>query len=369
MFQKRFNALIRVWETHEKKLGFGALVIGFLFDLWLAKRPDSLADNILLLSYLFISGSIIILLNVQARRARTRAAQGIAAAEPLLMLLMLQFCFGGLANNLLILYGRGGTAAGSLLFMAILLAMAVGNEFLRSRYALLRFNIAVYYLLLLTYCIIAVPTFLLHYIGLTAFLWSGFISLGIMAAFLAVLRVSVFRDQRRPTLEAGGIVVAIFLAFFGLYYLQIIPPVPLSLKDIGVYHHIARSGPDSYEATYEPTPFLEFWRSTSATFHAAPGESAHCFSAVFAPTKLSAPVYHRWEFYDPAMKQWNTASRIQFPIYGGRAEGYRGYTILSAPAAGEWRCRAETASGQIIGQIEFTVEASATAAPLSTATL
>ncbi len=365
----RFNKMLELWAKHERRLGLGALVVGFLFDLWLAQRPDSFANNILLLSYLFISATIILLLNIQERRARKRAVEGIVMAEPLLLLLILQFCFGGLANNLLILYGKSGTFAASLIFIALLLAMAVGNEFLRGRYALLRFNIAVYYLLLLTYCVIAVPTFVLHYIGLQAFLWSGAASLTVMAAFLGVLRFAVSRDEQRTVLEAGGIVAAIFAVFFGLYYLQIIPPVPLSLKDVGIYHYVARSGPDSYTAAYEPTPWLEFWRDTSATFHTAPGASAYCFSAVFAPTGLSAPVYHRWEAYDSVLKKWNTTSRIPFPIYGGRAGGYRGYTILSAPTAGEWRCSVETASGQLIGRIEFTVVRSSTTTPLSTTSL
>lgn len=368
--KKRLNALVALWSRYERRVGLAGLVIGFLFDLWLAKRPDSIADNILLLSYLFISASIIILLNVQQRRARKRlpapelrqagVAEGLVAAEPLLMLLILQFCFGGLANNLLILYGKSGTFAGSLIFLALLLGMAIGNEFLRDRYALLRFNIGVYYMLLLTYSVIAVPTFILHYIGTQAFLISGLISLLVMAAYLAILRVSVFRDDRRPTLEAGGIVAAIFLLFLGAYVVQIIPPVPLSLKDAGIYHRVVRSAPDAYAATYEPTPLLEFWRRTSAVFHAAPGESAVCFSAVFAPTGLSTPIYHRWEFYNPEAKQWVTSSRIAFPIYGGRAEGYRGYTILSAPREGAWRCSVETASGALIGRIEFTVVNAAT---------
>ena len=166
----KVGGAINFWKKYEHHLGVGALTVGFIFDLFIAKKPDSVIDNILLCSYLFIAGAVIILLNIRARR-RTDVA------EPLLMLLMLQFCFGGLSSNLLVLYGKSGTLAGSAIFLGLLLCLVLGNEYLRNRYAQLRFNIVVYYFLLLTYCIIAVPTFITHSIGTGVFLASESLSL------------------------------------------------------------------------------------------------------------------------------------------------------------------------------------------------
>src|SRR3990167_9028227 len=90
------------WQKYEHHLGVGALMLGFVLDLWAADRPDSIFNNILLLSYLFIAGSFIIFLNLRTRRRPNDAG-------PLLLLLVLQFCFGGLASNLLVLYGHSGT--------------------------------------------------------------------------------------------------------------------------------------------------------------------------------------------------------------------------------------------------------------------
>ena len=353
-----FKALISYWDRHQRVFGLGALVVGFLFDLWIARRPDSLANNTLLLSYLFIAGAIIVLLNIRERRIR-RSAGGVPP-EPLLLLLILQFCFGGLASNMLILYGKSGTFAASLLFVGVLLAMAVGNEFLRNRYALLRFNVAVYYLLLLTYSTITVPTFILHYIGGVAFLISGLLSILVAAIFLALLWLVIARDERPALFDAGGIVLGIFLAFSGLYYLNLIPPVPLSLKDAGVYHSVVRSGTNAYAVSFEAPRWFEPWRDTSGIFHVTAGETAYCWSAVFAPVGLSAAVYHRWERYDMASHTWETRTRIPFSISGGREAGYRGYPALSPLAAGDWRCRVETASGSLIGQVSFKVETSPT---------
>ena len=107
--------LIALWNRYERSLSFGALVLGFTFDLALAKRPDSVADNVLLLAYLCIAGAIIVLLNLH----KTRNEQREHPVEPLLLTLLLQFSFGGLASNLLILYGKSGLLGGRMLFVLL----------------------------------------------------------------------------------------------------------------------------------------------------------------------------------------------------------------------------------------------------------
>ncbi len=365
--------VLHFWQQYSRPINLVSLAAGFCFDLYLAKRPDSLPDNILLLSYLALSAVIITLLNVRSRRAMERESP----TEPLLLLLVLQFCFGGLASNLLILYGHSGTIGGSLFFVALLAGFALGNEFLKSRYAQLRFNIAVYYFLLLTYCVIAVPTFILHDIGWQAFLWSTAASAGVMAIFLAILLLSLSeRDRVRNMYEIIGIVLGTLCVFNLLYWGNIIPPVPLSLKNIGVYHSLAAlPQPDTsgaiYAASYEPSLWYIFWRDTSATYTFAPSDSrrAYCFSAVFAPGGLSTPIEHRWEEYDTTAKKWQTVSLVSFPINGGRTEGYRGYSVEENLSPGQWRCDVETDKGQLIGRISFDVVQSSATPALSTTAL
>ena len=375
-----WHRFISFWERHQRTIGLGGLVLGFSFDLWLAKRPDSVADNILLLFYLAFAAIIIIVLNIRAVR---RKMETETPAEPLALLLVLQFCFGGLANNLLILYGKSGTLAASLLFVGILLAFALGNEFLKTRYSQLRFNVATYYFLLLTYCIIAVPTFVLHRIGVKVFLASSALSLVVIAVFLFFLYRFVFRrTEKKQIYEVVGIVLGICVMFNGLYFLHIIPPVPLSLKEIGIYHALAtlpkdihvQSG-DIYSVTYEKPEWYAFWRDTSSIFTlpnntAASGkQSAYCFSAVFAPGSLGTPVVHRWEKYNEGAKKWETKSVVSFPINGGREGGYRGYSLEESLTPGAWRCDVETTRGELIGRISFDVTQSAVAPTLSTTTL
>lgn len=354
----------KLWQRYEHHLGVGAMLVGFAFDVALAKRPDSPTDNILLLTYLFAAAAFIVILN---RREMLRKEK--TSAEPLFLLLILQFCFGGLSSNLLVLYGHSGTLAGSALFLGMLAALVVGNEYLRTRYTRLRFNIAVYYFLLLTYCVIAVPTFLFHSVGTLIFILSGLMSLLIMAGFTLVLWSTVLYRTARGLPDTIIIVATIFALFNGLYFLDVIPPVPLSVKNIGIYHSVLKQSSDGYLATYEPAPWWEFWKDTSSTYTLMPGESAFCFSSVFAPTGLATSVYHRWEEYDPQTNDWQTMSRVAFSISGGRSEGYRGWTMKSNLAPGQWRCDVETGSGALIGRVSFTVVAASTSPQLSQTTL
>lgn len=360
----RETKIFKWWERYEHQLGLGALAVGFCFDLIIADRPDSIFNNLLLLSYLVIAGVLIIVLN----RREMRKLEAAHSTEPLFLLLLLQFCFGGLASNLLVLYGRSGTLAVNALFLGLLVALIFGNEFLRSRYAQLRFNVGVYYVLLLTYCVIAVPVFITHTINTWVFILSGLISLGVIAAFLFLLTTIVFRSKEpQKVFGVASLVLGIFLVFNLLYFLNIIPPVPLSLKDVGIYHSLLKRSDGNYTALYEKAPWWQPWRTTSRVYTLGVGESAFCFSSVFAPTNLAVPIYHRWEY--AGSSGWETRARVAFPISGGRDAGYRGYSVKSNLSAGQWRCSVETGNGSLVGRTSFEVVEASSAPALSQRTL
>ncbi|KKW35818.1 hypothetical protein A2852_00770 [Candidatus Adlerbacteria bacterium RIFCSPHIGHO2_01_FULL_54_23] len=343
------NVWVALWGRYERHISAAGLLVGFLLDIVIADRPDSIPNNLLLLFYLLAAGFLIIILN----RREMRRLEAQHSAEPLFLLFALQVFFGGLASNLLVLYGRSGTLAGSALFLGALAAMLVGNEFLKTRYAQLRFNVAVFYFLLLSYCIIAVPTFFTHTVGIGTFLLSGLASLAIIGLFLALMHFFVFRRNSTRSASAAYVVGTVFVVFNLLYFLNIIPPVPLSLRESGIYHSLLRRADGAYVALYEAPRWSEFWRSTSGFYTLAEGKSAFCYSSVFAPADLMTPIYHRWEYMTGS--KWDTRSLVSFPISGGRAEGYRGFSVKSNLEPGRWRCNVETAQGALIGRAGFTV--------------
>lgn len=343
------------WVRHGRKVGMLALVLGFAFDIYLTDRPDNLLNTLLLLGYLVLAAGCIVFTYLRSNRNTVEFTHGLAAST-----FIMQFSFGALASNLLVLYGRSGTLGGSGLFVAILAMMLFGNEFLHTRYSQLRFNIAVYYLLLFTFSIIAVPIYIFHRIGTEVFIWSGVLSLSAMSLFLFIVYFEVLRGRGKLSqfVEIGAPVLTIFLAINALYFLHVIPPVPLSLKTVGVYHSVMRNDTGNYDVTYEPTGWYVFWRNTSKNFASVSGGHAYCFSSVYAPGGLRTPINHVWQWFDDTSKSWQTKETISFNISGGRADGYRGYTISPELEAGAWRCQVETQEGLLVGRIPFTVSLS-----------
>ena len=196
---------------------------------------------------------------------------------------------------------------------------------------------------------------LLGKIGAASFIASGIASLAVITGFLFLVYLFAPRligDSKR---QLAAIIGGIFLVFNILYFTNLIPPVPLALKDIGIYHLVSRTEAGNYTVSYESGEWFEFWRRSDKIFHRSLGARVYCFSSVFAPTGLDAPVYHRWEYFDEQDRSWRTATRISFLISGGRGEGFRGFSVKEAVFAGKWRCSVETERGVLIGRDTFLI--------------
>lgn len=335
-------------ERYREHIPAAALFVGFVWDLLTLGRPDQIYGNVILTGYIVIAGGCILLLNFRRARGREDAQLGLQT--------LLQFCFGNLASGLFVFYGQSGTLTGNWLFLLILLGLLVGNEFLRGRYQRTYFHIAVYYALIFAYLALIVPV-VFHQIGTRMFLVSAILSLGVISVYLLILWVFAPKLVRENLRRLAWMLGTIFWVFIGLYFGNFIPPVPLALTEIGIYHRIDRDVSGNYALSYEPKPWYALWRRFDSTFHKGPGESAYCFSSVYAPVGLTTPIYHRLEYYNEKSSGWETRTHIFFPIVGGRTEGYRGFSEESALEPGRWRCSVETSGGSLIGRRSFIVVA------------
>jgi hypothetical protein len=133
-----------------------------------------------------------------------------------------------------------------------------------------------------------------------------------------------------------------------------IPPVPLALREGGVYNEVRRDG-NAFVLRYEEPPWTQFGTSGSDPFHYVPGDTVHCFAAVFAPTSLETQVYHRWQHYSAEDDAWVDTDRIGYKVVGGRHGGYRGVTFKRHVHPGRWRVIVETADRRPLGRIHFRV--------------
>ena len=142
-----------------------------------------------------------------------------------------------------------------------------------------------------------------------------------------------------------------------LYFTNIIPPIPLALREAGLYHGI-KTFVDKYVMTAELENFLQAAQAImfGQTLHVIPGEKIYLYTAIFAPANLETTIVHRWQYYDAAQKKWVDRGKLLFAINGGRKDGYKGYSWQTDLAAGSWRVYVQNQRGQILARVRFNVE-------------
>jgi hypothetical protein len=337
-------------KNNKKVLASFYLFAGTLFDFFWIERPDNLYVNSVLLIYLFISAVCILLLN---------SKKHIKKIGFINVTFVLQFTLGALAGSLIVLYSQSGTFAGSFIFFLIFASFLIGNEFLHHQYEKIYIHLTAWYFLLITYCNIVVPI-LLKSFGTKIFLLSMILSVLIVSGFLYILYYFSDRNVKEIfSFAIFGIILVSFLYGF-LYIKQIIPPVPLSIKNIGMYHHIEKSVTGEYLAKYEKPKWYEVFRNTSLQFNKNGTEDLYCFSSVFAPDNLNVKIVHQWQYKKNDTDVWQDSNRIVFPISGGREDGYRAYTNKNNVSDGYYRCNVETETGALIGRTDAIVTTSTT---------
>ncbi|HEY4124956.1 MAG TPA: DUF2914 domain-containing protein, partial [Rhizomicrobium sp.] len=263
-----------------------------------------------------------------------------------------QFALGGLWSAFLIFYTRSSAIVVSWPFLLVLAGILLSNEIFREYHSRLVFTVVLFFIALFSYMTFVVPI-LVGTINEFTFLISGGCTLLVFALFLGLLamlgRKRVWDDIGKVTIGA----LAAFVVINVFYFLNVLPPIPLAMADVGIYQHISHAN-GGYTATGEPLPWTVKFGQTRV-IHLKPGAPLYAYSAVFAPIQLKTKIVHRWQYHDDK-KGWVTASTIGFPITGGRDNGYRGFTIKSHPQAGAWRVDIDTVDGRVIGRIGFYVQ-------------
>ena len=99
-----------------------------------------------------------------------------------------------------------------------------------------------------------------------------------------------------------------------ILFSNLIPPVPLSIRDAGVYHNVYRSG-GGYVVEAEPKTFWQKF-SLSPTVHLVAGQPLYVFTSIYSPTDLDTDIVHEWEYYDATKNQWVSVSKVLFQVLG-----------------------------------------------------
>lgn len=330
------------YQRYEVQLSYASLALGFIIDSLTLSRIDRMFDLLWVAGHLVVVSVALILFNKFRDKDKLRFA----------MSLVLQFGFGGLLSACFIFFARGATLFFNWPFMILLAVAFIGSEYFKKHYEKLAFQIAFLYFALFSFCIFFVPV-VVKRIGDGIFILSGMMSL----VWIAIVLFILYKLTREQFKQSGkitiGAVSGIFLLINILYFANLIPPLPLSLKDAGTYTNISKVDGNYILEGKQNT----FWNVHNLKpKHFAYGKDVYAYTAIFAPTDLSTPIIHEWQQYDTKKKEWRTHSTITLRILGGRDEGFRTYSKSYTPAKGKWRVNIRTTGGALIGRTAFVVE-------------
>lgn len=339
----------KFFKRYERFLVPGMLLLGLLVDI-VTFRTINVQTTLLLLGfYTVIAAGSIVVLNKHIPPDPTPhfALHYARLVSPL----ALQFSFGALLSGSLIFYWFSGAFSVSWPIIVTTAVLMVSNDQFRHFFARPAMQIGVFYFILFSLFSLVFP-FAFNSVDPHLFLVAGMGSFVVMSVFLQWLsaRIESIKKDKRPL---AAIVLAIFFAMNALYAGNIIPPIPLSLREGGVYHRIGRTG-GTYRLSGEHETILERLLP-GQTLHLANGEGAAVWSAIFAPADLNTTIVHAWYLYDEASRAWSQKDRLSFPLLGGRKDGFRGYSRKSSVVPGKWRVDVQTTRGQVLGRIRFDV--------------
>ena len=338
------------FTKYEKYLSPLALFSGFIIDNLTLRRIDLWVENLIIVFYLLLALVSIFVLNFShAGFFKHKFFKN----TDLVFSLILQFVFGALFSVFFVFYFRSASFISSWLFLLFLGSLLIGNELFRNKYKQLAFQSSVFFIALFSYSVILIPL-LIRKINSYTFIFSGFFSLALMLIILYLL-YKFF--PKRFFLNKNTILfnIAIIYFIFNLFYfLNIIPPIPLSLKESEIAHSLERVN-GSYIVQYEKSSFLQFGKSKN-TFQWKEGTPVYFYTSIFAPTKININIYHKWYLYDTNVKKWILKSTLSYPIFGGRDDGYRGYSYKYSVEAGKWKVETTNEKGQILGSRKFNIK-------------
>jgi hypothetical protein len=335
-------------RKHESKLEIAFFVGGFVFDAWMVSAPDELFAILQQAAYLFFIASLIHF-ELLFRLHKWRPGDFLLKAWPYRNL-VLHFLLGTLLNIYSIFYIKSASLLNSFIFLILMIGMILGNELPFVKKSNVSLKVGLYSICLFSYFSILFPI-IFGYVGYVPFGCAVASTLALFYLQLRLLRRALL-DQKvifRAILAPCMSVLFVFVLF---YFLGWIPPVPLSVKEQGVYHLVEKRDGVFYLSTEKK--WWKFWQQGDSEFQAEPEDKIYFYAQIYSPARISDQVVIHW-FEENAKGNWISSDTIPLKIQGGREQGYRGFAFKSNYAPGKWKIIVETSTGIEISRMYFDV--------------
>ncbi|WP_127715844.1 DUF2914 domain-containing protein [Halobacteriovorax sp. HLS] len=308
---------------------------GFLFDIFTIGRVDDFLNLVSHLIYLCLSIYLFTKLNTTFEHKRLLFLNNYLND-------IFHFLAGGLLSAFTIFFILSSSITQSFIFILFILALLVLNEaevFQKSSDWVK--------LLLLQFCI---TSFFIIYLPVT-FKVTGTI-IFIFAVLISSLPMPLFLKKISNESYNHSILSSVFitLAFTVMYICNFIPPVPLSVKEIGVYHNVEKV--ENVYKLYSETSRLKFWSQGDQDFEARENDKVYVYARIFAPKGFNEKIYVQWEKWDG---DWKKSDKIALDISGGNSWGYKAYSYKKNYTEGIWRAKIINESDKELGRINFQI--------------
>jgi len=329
-------------KKYEKILMPVFLLLGFFIDTLTLNRVDQIFDNLILIFYIILASLTIYIYHHGNSHSKLKVF------APFIM----QYAFGGLFSGLVIFYFKSSNFWTSLPFLSILLFLFIGNDFIHRKYQKLLFQISILYIGIFSYSILIVPIILERTSNLTYIIGA--------TLSLTTIFTLVFLLKKKLNINKGDLInikISIWVIFFifnFLYLTNIIPPIPLSMKEGFPAYNIKKSK-DDYVVLYDKNPWYIFWNKYNNKIYLDNNEPAFVFTSVFAPSNFESTIFHEWSFFNNEKNRWIVTDNIPIQIYGGLDRGYRGYSTKNNLPPGDWKVNIKNNTGQTIGRVMFKI--------------
>ena len=346
----RWDRFVAFRQRYAKREIALVLTGGFLFDVLTLGRIDDWRTLVQQAAYLLVLGLLLAADELWRERAKTwgkwRQRAWTFNEDAI------HFLFGSLLSAYAIFYFKSASGIPAFLFLGALFALLIANELPSVRHLGDMIRMALY-----SFCLTSFFAYLFPVLTGRINKWQFFIAAALSSAiswqFVRLAR-NVAGGWKAPIKEVLLPAFGVQALLVGLYALGAIPPVPLSLKAIGIYHRVDAKG-ETWHLAYRPQGIWGWWQRGERVFKARPGDQLYCFTRIFAPHRFKDQVKLRF-WRREGDHGWVVVDSIPLRISGGREQGFRGYGVKKHYTPGEWRVAVVTADDRIVGGTKFWIE-------------
>jgi hypothetical protein len=343
-----FARLSSFKSRNDRVLSTAFFLGGFLFDAVMLSRIDEPLMLVQQGGYLIICG---LLLAFQQKMELKKLEPPVWLRKPWKYAdHLLHFMLGTLLNAYSIFYFQSASGITAVCFVVAVAALLAFNEMPRFHKLGPVMLYALYSICLTSYFAYLIPVMIgdlrpwMFYLAVAAAGSVCFLQVYVLLRWSQ----SYLHVARHAAIPAFG-VQALFVL---LYALRIAPPVPLAIKQIGIYHDVKRVE-GGWELSQQPKTW-KFWQRPDAVFLERPGDKLFCFARIFAPRHFHDGISIVWFHHDPH-RGWTQAHRLALTVSASSAVGFATDAYLTEPMPGDWRVEIESQDGRTIGLLHFSV--------------